>query len=137
MIFLGKKESTRTILDVFEDQNKKVEALVGKEFAEGTLERYKTSLKDTREFLNWKYKVSDLDIRKIDHEFVTEYEFYLRTVRNCANNSAVKYIKNFGKIVRICLSNGWITVNPMVNFYLPRNWKCWQQKNFQLTGLPK
>jgi site-specific recombinase XerD len=113
---LGKKESVKTIIEVFEDHNRKVEALVEKEFAEGTLERYRTSLKHTRDFINWKYKVSDLDIRKIDHEFVSEYEFYLRTVRNCANNSAVKYIKNFGKIVRICLSNGWITVNPLVNY---------------------
>jgi integrase len=28
----------------------------------------------------------------------------------------VKYIKNFGKIVRICLANGWITVNPILNY---------------------
>lgn len=113
---LGRKESAKTILQVFAEHNAKVEALVGKEFAAGTLERYKTSLKHTQDFIEWKYKVKDLDIKKIDHQFITEYEFYLRTVRNCANNSAVKYIKNFGKIVRICLANGWITVNPMLNY---------------------
>lgn len=113
---LGKKESTITVLQVFAEHNSKVEALVGKEFAAGTLERYKTSLKHTQDFIEWKYKVKDLDIKKIDHLFISEYEFYLRTIRNCANNSAVKYIKNFGKIVRICLANGWITVNPMLNY---------------------
>ncbi|HEX7365677.1 MAG TPA: site-specific integrase [Pelobium sp.] len=113
---LGKKESIRTILQVFAEHNNKIEALVGKEFAAGTLERYKTSLKHTQDFIEWKYKVKDLDIKKIDHHFISEYEFYLRTIRNCANNSAVKYIKNFGKIVRICLANGWITVNPMLNY---------------------
>ena len=112
----GKKASIRTILEVFAEHNAKVEALVGREFAAGTFERYKTSLKHTRDFILWKYKVNDLDIRKINHEFISEYEFYLRTVRNCANNSAVKYIKNFGKIVRICLANGWIIVNPIVNY---------------------
>jgi site-specific recombinase XerD len=113
---LGKKETVKTIIEIFTDHNNKVEALVGKEFAAGTLERYKTSLKHTQDFIEWKYKVKDLDIKKIDHHFISEYEFYLRTVRNCANNSAVKYIKNFGKIVRICLANGWITVNPMLNY---------------------
>lgn len=39
----------------------------------------------------------------------------IKSLRNCANNSAVKYIKNFGKILRICLANGWITFNPMRN----------------------
>jgi integrase len=45
-----------------------------------------------------------------------EYEFYLRSVRKCANNSAVKYIKNFGKIIRICLANHWLVYNPFSNY---------------------
>ncbi len=115
-IIVGKKETGRTIIKVFREYNTKVEELVGKEFAAGTLERYKTSLKHTQDFIEWKYKIKDLDIKKVDNEFVSEYEHYLRTVRNCANNSAVKYIKNFEKIIRICLANGWITVNPMLNY---------------------
>lgn len=113
---LGKKETAITVLQVFAEHNRRVEALVGKEFAAGTLERYRTSYKHSQDFIEWKYRAKDLDIKKIDHQFISEYEFYLRTVRNCANNSAVKYIKNFGKIVRICLANGWIAVNPMLNY---------------------
>ena len=66
--------------------------------------------------MQWKYQVSDIDIRQIDLAFITEYEFYLRSVRKCSNNTAVKYIKNFGKIIRICLANGWLTVNPFLNY---------------------
>jgi integrase len=40
----------------------------------------------------------------------------LRSIRKCGNNSAIKYIKNFGKIVRICLGNGWLTVDPYLNY---------------------
>uniref|UniRef100_UPI00054B85E6 phage integrase SAM-like domain-containing protein n=1 Tax=Flavobacterium psychrophilum TaxID=96345 RepID=UPI00054B85E6 len=89
---------------------------VGKEYAPGTLERYKTSLKHTIEFLEWKYKASDIEITKIDHAFVTDYEFFLRSVRNCANNTAVKYIKNFNKIIKICIANHWIERNPFANY---------------------
>ena len=42
--------------------------------------------------------------------------FYLRSERKCANNSAVKYIKNFKKIVRICLSSGWLDKDPFLNY---------------------
>ncbi|KHJ36548.1 site-specific tyrosine recombinase XerC [Pedobacter glucosidilyticus] len=115
-IIAGKKEPSRTIIEVFKEHNDKVEALLNKEFAPGTLERYKTSLKHTQGFIEWKYGLKDLDILKIDNEFISNYEYYLRTVRNCANNSAVKYMKNFGKIIRICLANGWITMNPMLNY---------------------
>ncbi|MFD1162064.1 site-specific integrase [Hwangdonia seohaensis] len=113
---LGLDEKQRMLIPIFKDHNKKIEELVGKEYAPGTLERYKTSLKHTIDFLEWKYKVSDIDILKINHAFVTEYEFYLRSVRNCSNNTAVKYIKNFGKIIKICLANNWIDKNPFSNY---------------------
>jgi site-specific recombinase XerD len=45
-----------------------------------------------------------------------EYEFYLRSVRKCNNNTAVKYVKNFHKIINQCLSNGWLNKDPFVNY---------------------
>ncbi|MFC3336158.1 site-specific integrase [Flavobacterium palustre] len=86
------------------------------EYAPGTLERYETSLKHTQNFLKWKYSISDISIEKIDHAFITEYEFYLRSERKCANNTAVKYIKNFHKIINQCLANGWLDKDPFVNY---------------------
>ncbi|RTY89307.1 site-specific integrase [Flavobacterium sp. RSP46] len=113
---LGTQERQRTLIPIFKDHNNKIKELVGKEYAPGTLERYNTSLKHTVEFLEWKYKVSDIDINKIDHAFITDYEFYLRSVRNCANNTAVKYLKNFNKIIKICIANHWIERNPFANY---------------------
>lgn len=112
----GSEERQRTLVPIFEDHNKKIEALLNDEFAPGTLERYKTSLKHTVDFLQWKYNISDIDIKKIDHAFITDYEFYLRSVRKCNNNTAVKYIKNFGKIIRICIANGWLDKSPFANY---------------------
>lgn len=99
-----------------QDHNDKVEALIGQDFAPGTLERYKTSLKHTQEFLNWKYKISDIDITKIDHAFIMDYDFWLRSVRKCANNTEVKYIKNFKKIMRLCMANGWLSKDPFLGY---------------------
>jgi hypothetical protein len=102
---LGTEERQRMLIPIFQDHNNKIKELLGIEYAPGTLERYKTSLSHTIEFLQWKYKVSDIEINKIDHAFITDYEFYLRSVRKCANNTAVKYIKNFNKIIKLCLAN--------------------------------
>jgi site-specific recombinase XerD len=112
----GTEQRARMLVSIFQEHNDKVETLVGQEFAPGTLERYKTSLKHTIEFIQWKYSVSDIDIKDIDHAFITEYEFFLRSVRKCANNTAVKYIKNFKKIVKLCISNGWLDKDPFVNY---------------------
>ena len=112
----GATETKRMLIPIFQDHNNKIKELVGKEYASGTLERYKTSLSHTKEFLQWKYNVSDIEINKIDHAFITDYEFWLRSVRNCANNTAVKYIKNFNKIIKLCLANDWLDKNPFANY---------------------
>lgn len=112
----GLSETNRMLVPIFQDHNNKIKELIGKEYAPGTLERYTTSLKHTIEFMQWKYNVSDIDITKIDHAFITDYEFWLRSVRNCANNTAVKYIKNFNKIIKICLANDWLEKNPFANY---------------------
>ncbi|MCO5948020.1 site-specific integrase [Mucilaginibacter flavidus] len=115
---LGKSEAvqSRMLVPIFKEHNRRVAALIGKEYAAGTLERYVTSLKHTVEFLKWQYKVLDIDIREIDHEFITSYEFYFRSEKNCCNNTAIKYLKNFKKIIRICLSNGWLDKDPFAAF---------------------
>lgn len=115
-LLLGVDERARMLVPIFQDHNNKIKELVGKEYAPGTLERYTTSLKHTIEFMQWKYNISDIDITKIDHAFITDYEFWLRSVRNCANNTAVKYIKNFNKIIKICLANDWLDKNPFANY---------------------
>lgn len=112
----GFSETKRMLVPIFQDHNNKIKELVGKEYAPGTLERYTTSLKHTIEFMKWKYNISDIDITKIDHAFITDYEFWLRSVRNCANNTAVKYLKNFNKIIKLCLANDWLEKNPFANY---------------------
>lgn len=113
---LGIDKRSHMLIGIFQQHNDEIKALIGKDYAAATHVRYETSLKHTEDFLKWKYKVSDLDIRKIDHEFITSYEFYLKSVCNCCQNTTSKYIKNFGKIIRICLANGWIQKNPFINY---------------------
>lgn len=117
---LGIEEGTRTILDVFRDHNKQMEALVGTEFSPGTLERYRTSFYHTKSFIKWKYNEDDMDIRSLNFEFVTEYEFWLKSVRKCNHNTAIKYISNFRKIVNKCLRNGWLAKDPFLSFKMTK-----------------
>ena len=109
---LGTHERERMIIPIYQNHNDKIEELIGNGYAYGTLERFKISLKHLEEFILWKYNVSDISINKIDYAFVTEFEFYLRSVKKCNNNTAVKYVRNFRKIIKICLDNDWLDKNP-------------------------
>jgi hypothetical protein len=41
-----------------------------------------------------------------------EYEHYLRTIHNCANNTAVKYLRNVNKILNLAVQKEIIKNNP-------------------------
>lgn len=109
---LGTHQRERMLIPIYQNHNDKIEELIGNGYAYGTLERFKISLKHVEEFIFWKYSLSDISINKIDYSFVTEFEFYLRSVKKCNNNTAVKYVRNFRKIIKICLDNDWLDKNP-------------------------
>ncbi|UJP63955.1 site-specific integrase [Mongoliitalea daihaiensis] len=119
-VLQGKSEQNRMILEIFSEHNEKMEALVGQEFAEGTLERYKTSFEHTKAFIQWKYKKDDLEIKKLDYDFISDYSFWLKSVRGCAHNTTVKYLGNFKKIVLSCIKKGWLIRDPFVGFKLAK-----------------
>jgi site-specific recombinase XerD len=109
---LGTQQRERMIIPIYQNHNDKIEELIGNGYAYGTLERFKISLKHLQEFIQWKFNVYDLSITKIDFAFVTEFEFYLRSIKKCNNNTAVKYVRNFRKIIKICMDNDWLDKNP-------------------------
>lgn len=108
------------ILETFKQHNEQVAQLIGKDFSPATLQRYKTSLDHTRNFILWKYKLPDLDVNKLNYEFINDYAFWLKTVRNCNHNSTMKYLANFKKVVLICIKNGWLQKDPFVGFKLTK-----------------
>lgn len=91
--YTGKHEKLRMLVPIFQKHNSQIAALVPKHYSAGTLERYTTSLSHTVEFLQWKYKTNDIDIRSINYEFIIDYDFFLRCVRKCSNNTTVKYLR--------------------------------------------
>ena len=94
--------------------------LVGTNYAPGTLERFETSLSHTVEFLKWKYCKSDMEISNINYSFLADYEFWLKTVRKCNQNTTTKYLGNFRKIINLCLKNGWMDRDPFYGFKMTR-----------------
>lgn len=117
---LGIKEKVKTVLQVYHDHNDRVKQLVGKDFSPTTLKRYTTSLEHTKKFIEWKYKLPDLEITKLDYDFIDAYAFWLKSVRNCNQNSTIKYLSNFKKVIFLCIKNGWLDKDPFSNFKLAR-----------------
>jgi|SRR5690554_541561 len=113
---LGIEKQNYMLIPIFQKHNDEMRELIGKDFALGTHKRYVTSISHVVDFLKWKYKISDIDIREINHEFITSYEFYLKSKCNCQHNASMKHLKNLKKIIRICIANSWIDRDPFFNY---------------------
>ncbi len=118
--WFGSAQRTPTILELFKEHNEEVALLLGKDFAPGTLERYKTSFDHTTNFIKWKYGCNDIQIDKLDYNFISSYALWLKTVRNCNHNTSMKYLANFKKIVLIGLKKGWLTKDPFLGFKITK-----------------
>ncbi|OKL42097.1 site-specific integrase [Pontibacter flavimaris] len=114
--WIGVEEKPVLLLEVFQMHNDQVGELVGKDYAPLTLTRYKTSLQHTRDFIQWKYSAEDIDVKKLSYRFITDYEFWFKSVRNCNHNTAMKYLANFKKVIHLCLKNGWLERDPFLGF---------------------
>lgn len=116
--YLGKEQSDRhTLMEVFRAHNEKCRALSEISLAPGTVIRYETSLRLTEAFLRTTYKKEDCYLDEITHQFVEDYDFYLRTVRRCCHNTTTKYLLNFKKIIRIALAKGWMKKDPFAQVH--------------------
>lgn len=114
--FLGTDEKQRMLISIFELHNKKMKALVPNQYSENTLKKFKTTLKHLQEFILKEYNMTDIAISRINIAFINDFDFYLRAVKSCNNNSTVKYVRNFSKIIRECYQNEWIARDPFYNY---------------------
>jgi hypothetical protein len=115
-IYLGKDKEEKMLLDIFQEHNDRLNKLIGKNFAAGTAGRYRTAKKHFEDYIKKEYKASDIPVKNVYQKFISGLEYYLKTERNCAHNSAIKYITNFKKIIRILYANEWINRDPFNNW---------------------
>lgn len=110
---LGKGERNYTLVQIHELHNERVKQLIGKDYAFRTHGRYVMSLDHLKRFLRYKFSVDDILLTSLSFSLAADYEFYLKTVRGCANNTAVKYVKNLKAVINFAVSQGWLNYNPL------------------------
>ena len=110
--YYGKDESRKTLLDVYREHNKKCRALIGIDFTESTVEKFDTSLSHLQEYIKHRSGADDILLNEVNAQFINDFDFYLKTVRKCQHNSAIKHLKNLKKVVRIALANDWMKKDP-------------------------
>jgi hypothetical protein len=104
------------LLSVFREHNKKYRELVGKDYVLATVLRYERTVTYLSEFLKLNYQLTDIPLKNIDNAFIVNFEHFVKTRKNCAQNATVKYMKNLKKVIQFVLGN-----NPKTNHNLKIN----------------
>lgn len=106
----------RYLLEVFDEHNQALAELVGKDFVQATLTKYKTIRGKVATFIRQKYGKDDILLEQLEFSFVTGFEHYLKTAEDIDHNTAMAYIKRLKRIITISLNNKWIMHNPFAGF---------------------
>lgn len=113
-------DENKYIIQIFREHNESIKALVPHEYSAGTLDLFERTLLHTQRFIQWKYGADDINIHKLDYEFIERFAFWFKTVRKCQHNSTIKYLTYFKKIVLLCVKRKWLNHDPFAEFSLAR-----------------
>mgnify|MGYP001055284017 FL=1 len=116
--YLGIDTSRKTLLEAFNDHNKKMKRLIDIDYSPQTLARYLSSTNHLQAFIKKNYKCDDLPLDKVNYSFLIDFELYLKTDCACTHNTAMKHMKSLKKIIRIALANQCLKQNPFINYQI-------------------
>jgi len=111
--YLGLMEHNKiTLIGLYNEHNDKMKALIDKTYSFSTLQKHYSTIGHLKSFMELKLGVEDINIEQVNHQFLTEFEFYLKSEKNISNNTTIKYMRNLGKVVRNAMSLGYLKNNP-------------------------
>lgn len=110
--FLGIGESTKTLLEIITFEMSRIQKLV----KDGTYRKYEAFYNHIGNFIKHQYNASDIDIKRVDFQFVNDFDFYLRTEEGIGNNTTIRYVKTLQKFFKIAKNNGWVNSTPFTNY---------------------
>jgi integrase len=84
----------------------------------GTMKNYITTQSYIRSFLTEKYKTPDRYLHELTYQFITNFDLYLRRLKNNAgqpsmsNNGVMKHLERLRKMINLAIKLDWIEKNP-------------------------
>lgn len=116
--YLREDELSYSLSGIIEYHN---EDMVGK-LKWGTQKNYFTTQKYISKFLLKKYKTTDVYLQELDYNFIIKFEKFLRAYipddhqKQMGNNTVMKHIERFRKLINLAIKLGWLERDPFINF---------------------
>lgn len=112
----GKRQKKYFLIQVFEENNQLVKLEEGQKYAKSTVRQYGTTLERIKKFLKSSYNINDIELEKIDVNFIRRFEIYIRTKYNNGDNTAMKYLKQLKKVIHYAMELGYLNKDPFYKY---------------------
>lgn len=112
----GKKQRVKTLIEVFEENNKLMEKEVGIKVVKKTYQRYITCLERLKVFLKEDIENYNIRLDELDYKFIKRFDIFLSTNYNCDYNMVMTYLKKLKRVIHQAIEFGYIDRDPFMSY---------------------
>ena len=109
----------KTLIEVFELHNSRMEKLIGKEYSKSTHSKFIEAKRHISDFLYFTTKKNNIKLEELSFKFLQDLDFYLKTQKNFKQITINKSIQRVRKIIKLAISGGFIKTDPFL-LYKPK-----------------
>lgn len=111
------------LIEVYKLYLVRIKKLINIEIKLVTFKKYEESLTHLNDFVKWKFKASDIKLKDIHSNFITEYEYYLKTEKRLQLSTLNKAIQRFRKVLTFAISQNYLAKDPFILYKAKREKK--------------
>ena len=111
----------KTLIEVFNMHNRKMEKLIGKSYARSTYYKFKEAKTHLINFLKHSYKKGDIRLSEVNMKLLDDFDFYLKSELNHKQITINKSIQRLRKIIKLALAEGYLDRDPFL-LYKPKKY---------------
>lgn len=101
-----------SLLEYYKLYLERLKKLIGIDIKQPTYEKFEYIKDDLEEFIRFKFKKSDIKLKDLDFDFISEFEYYSKTELRHSQITINKAIQRIKKVVKKAVSQKYIQSNP-------------------------
>ena len=102
------------IISYYNEYLEKNKKLIGIEIKQITWNKFNYIYNDLKQFIKWKFSKNEILLKDLDHAFIIEFEYYLKTEKLQKQVTINKVLQRLKKVVKTATINKLIDSNPFV-----------------------
>lgn len=110
---------SKTLLEVFDLHNERMQKLIGKEYTQSTYNKFKEARSHIKNFIKHEYNKNNFLLEDINLKFLKDFDYYLKINKNQKQITINKSIQRVKKIIKLAIAEGFITIDPFL-LYKPK-----------------